>query len=621
MSKLATRNTLLKVATLAVAFAPLLLFLYLGLFTKLQHDDFGHLGMNIKFGPWGAMLWYCAKWSCEYTAHLFYGILAPFNYAAPSLILIIIAAVGLPGMAWLTLRLLRFHSRAKPPLATTTALAALLLVAAFHGFHSMQNLYWLAPTVEYHLPFLTLLLCIAILATVLERFPSDKVLPAGIATAVIVGFTTAGFGDMYMVFQTVVFASILACILIVRPNNRRRLWLAICAGLLLGSLASGVAQMTSPGASAHLMGKASLAAIARQVEPVRDLVPLIIRAIEDMLILAGHPPAFVSFILIFAAGMAAALTLNQPSPMNESKRARSISRWMPLSGLAIHLLLLPFLWAHNSDSIQVFGRFSWSFAIVIFINLGSIVAFAALLWQRVRFSQLLQHRNHSTLVCGAFLLGLGLLFALTQFRAVHWRATTFLFIAALSWIVLFTYSMHTIWPSAKAPNHFPIALLSMLVTALTYVALVAIPLWIQGDIDSRHFAPSSFLLVISGFLLGLSLGDSIKRAHLSTHFNVRWLRLYQIMSLILVFSVVATIIQAQLIRIPYQIEYARQLDASHQRILQMIENDDPLILETKFNFRGSTHVMDGSLLLSLRHRLMRWEEKQFYDLVFSPPNY
>lgn len=612
MPKLVDRKTLLKVAALAVAFAPLLLFLYLGLFSRMIYDDFGYQGTALKFGPWQSMLWWREQWTGEYSNILFNALLSPLGIAAPASILPMVAAIGLPGLAWLTFRLTTLLSFKRHLFVVSVALSALMLAATFNGFISIQNLYSLASVVEYTLPFPTLLLLIALVLVVSERFRGRLALPLCMLSAATIAFITAGFSEMYMVFQTVVSVFVLASLLLFGAGPRHRTYLALCGAGLLGSLASWPVQLSAPGFVFRMDNPIQF---LNPAPPVREILPLIARTLEEAIFYAGQPPAFAGFMLVFAAGMVAALTLGQPSPIDESRRAQTISRWVPSFGISVQLLLLPFLWTHTSDNIQVFGRFSWSFAVVIFINLGSIAAFAALLWRRVWISQMLRRRNSSMLICGAFLLVIGLLFVLTQVRSVHWRVETYLFVSAICWIIIFMRTTQIVWPSAKANRLLLLSVLSILFTTATFSAIIMVSLWGQGFIFVRTLAPVSYLLMISGLLCGLCVGVCIKRVALGTQSSGGWIKLYTILSLLVTVTIAAGIVLGQSQRIPYLDEGAKIWDANHQKILRMIENDDHLIYETEFDWRSQS-FMDASPQVVFRRGRLSWPQRLFYGLEY-----
>ena len=61
----------------------------------------------------------------------------------PSFFLLIIIAIGLPSLAWLTNRLLSFLGFMRHRYKVTVALAALMLAATFNGYFTTQSYLWL----------------------------------------------------------------------------------------------------------------------------------------------------------------------------------------------------------------------------------------------------------------------------------------------------------------------------------------------------------------------------------------------------------------------------------------------------------------------------------------------
>ena len=305
------RNDISALVALLLAFVPLLLFAYLGHFSRLVADDYGYLGKALESGIWEAMLFWREQWSGDYSNLVLYGILAKIGAIVPSYFLLVIIAVGLPGLAWLTNRVLTFLGFGRHRYKVAAAMAALTLAATFNGYFTTQTYLWFSATVENTLPAVSLVLGTALTAELADRLKNSLLLGISAIILVAFGFINAGFSEMFMVFQLIFLMLLVVCILVSTVGSQRRTYLVLASAGFLGSLASLPLQLSAPG----VIYRSSLPDnFGRLMLPIRDLPLLVSRTLEEALQRAGHQPAFAGFILVLAAGMLAALTLYKPVP-------------------------------------------------------------------------------------------------------------------------------------------------------------------------------------------------------------------------------------------------------------------------------------------------------------------
>lgn len=605
------RRRLSLLATLAFACAPLLMFLYMSQFSRMFHDDYAYLGKVQELGLWQSILWWRGQWTGEYSMLLFYGLLTPAGIHAPARILFIIVAIGLPAIAWTTSRLAWFLGGWRLPIAAAGGLSALMLAAAFNSFHSVQNLFSLSAAIEYSLGVPILLLCTALTMEFAGRHQRGTSLALVALLALAIAFLTAGFSEMFMVFQTVCFLFLLAGLLLFRRDQRPAVLL--CAAALLGSALSWIVQLTAPG---------NLYRIANPIEfmgsqpPDRSPLPLVVETLEVAVPRLGHPPAFAGFMLMLAAGLYTALKLRQPPAAPSARRPVLIPRWAPAFALCIQLLLLPLLWSHSSDSAQVFGRFSASFASVIFIHLASSMVLAALLMKRGWFCALLHRRNTALQICGIALFIICALFALTQLRSIHWKTELYLFLSALCWILLLLSPLGSAPGDSQAGKALLLALSGITGAGLSFAALTAVSLWASGFVYPRVYAPALYMLMFSGLLMGWALGICIRRVELQSESDSRWRRWYERASLLLALMLAAGITLGQAQRIPYLAEGAQNWDAIHQEILQLITTGDPAIDKVQYPYR-TQNFMDEWLYSPDHQVIIDWRMRLYYGLEYS----
>ena len=225
--------------------------------------------------------------------------------------------------------------------------------------------------------------------------------------------------------------------------------------------------------------------------------------------------------------------------------------------------------------MQVLGRFSLGFTVVIVLNLASVLVFALVLWRRDWLSVLINKRNGVMLYSASVFLAIGGLFALSQFRSIHYRAAAYLFFSALTWINLLSWQLIASVSEPKAKTTARLAVLSTSLAALTFAGLIAASLFGQGFIYERVFAPVNFLLMISSLFWGLTLGVLFRRAQLMTKVDGRWTRWHALLSLLVGVAIATGIVLGHARRLGDLAESARIWDEVHQEIIRLRDSGGP----------------------------------------------
>ena len=607
-----SRNDFSTIVVVLFAFVPLLLFAYLGQFSRLVADDYAYLGKALESGIWESMLFWREQWVGDYSGLLFMGVLAPIGAMVPSFFLLIIIAIGVPSLAWLTNRLLIFLGFMRHRYKVTVALAALTLAAIFNSFYTTQTYLWLIGSVRYTLPAVALILLFAIAVELADRLKSSLSVGISAIAVVTISFINAGFSEMFMVFQLIFWMLLVSYLFVFAVGSRRRSYLVLASAGLLGSLASLPVQLSAPG----VIYRSSLPDNFGQLMlPIRDLPLLVSRTLEETFQRVGHQPAFAGFMLVLAAGMLAALTLYKPVPAEAKPVTHSFAEKATALGFIVQLIFIPILWSHSSDNMQVLGRFSLGFAVVIVLNLASVLVFALVLWQRDWVSGVLNRRNGVMLYVSAVFLAIGGLFALSQFRSIHYRAATYLFFSALAWINLLSWQLIAVVGEPRAKTTARLAVLCTSLAALTFAGLIAASLFGQGFLYERVFAPVSFLLMISSLFWGLTLGVLLRRAQLMTKVDGRWTRWHTLLSLLVCIIVGTGIVLGQARRIGGLAESARIWDVNHREIVRLRDAGDPAVYTRQFTGRLSSEL--DLYPIAYRTRRLHWRQKMYYGLDYE----
>ena len=527
-----------------LAFVPLILFVYLGQFSRMMSDDYCTIAVGQELGAWEGMRYWFDNWAGSYANFFLKSAVAPLDVILPRVMPAVIVVLWLAGLYWLLAQVLAWLP-VDSPRRWAAAISALTIAAAINAFHSPQSFYWYAASTHYALPLAVLTLYAALALWTAQRAALSS---AALLVGGLLCFISAGAAEIFVAFQAVFLSCcLLMALLLVRPAQRLRYVLVFGAGWL-ATLISLIIQVNSPGVANRI------AVDAQNIgQPIREMTSLLAETANLTFQHIGHPPVFAAFALLMGIGLLAAPTKSQA----QSTAALPLPAWLGF-GLLVQLLFVPLLWAHTSDSPQLLGRFSLSYSVVICLNAAFILCFAALIWQRRRINAHLQRRAQRRLLfCLALLMMTLPLFALTQLRGIHYRAASYLFLSALTLLVIL---------GAHLPGgalHKRSGLLAYGIAAICTAAVIGTALFGRGFVTPRVLAPGAFLLVISGLVWGGCLGCQLKSGALPPA-GIRWL---ERAGCVLILTIGIGIVLGQARLIPDFYAYAVQWDARHQSII------------------------------------------------------
>ena len=142
---------LLKFAVVALSLAPLVLFAYLGQFSRFLSDDYMFTFIGNKLGPIGGMVYWYNSRTGSFTSDFFVSLMAPLNTVAPQVMPSLFLSVWLIGLVWLVQQGLTILQVSKYSTSISLGVSALLLTAIVNSFYSPQSLYWFNSSARYAL--------------------------------------------------------------------------------------------------------------------------------------------------------------------------------------------------------------------------------------------------------------------------------------------------------------------------------------------------------------------------------------------------------------------------------------------------------------------------------------
>lgn len=552
---------------LLVCLAPPLLFIYMGTFSRLITDDFCIVITALESDPWRNMLEHYKSWSGSYFSAFLKSVLAALDVSAPSITPALLILFWTAGLYLLAGRMLACFTNAKRYRVLSLAAAAGAVAAAVNAFFTPQSILWFSASLPYTLPLVMLTWYFALALWTVQHANGGALSIPLIAGGTVICFLSAGSAEMTAAFQSLFFTLLmLAILLFLRGLLRRRVaivigagWLATLLGLLIQAMSPGVAVRSA------VYGR-------RVVEPVRDLSTLVSRTAYHASRLLADSEALVGFMLLLALGILAAFALRPCFPRVDARRAMQLKRKPLFAGLAIQVICIPLLWQHSSDNPVFLGRFSLSFMTVVALNLVFLSVSLALIWQRRRVNDLLAgKRAASAFVIVVMILMALLLFSMTQFRSIHWRASVFLALNCHALLGILAWQLLPFLPARFTQRFAAVVVSAYTLTLITMTAIVLVGVSRLGAPVLRTVTFAAYFLTSLGAIWGTYFGLVLKSAAASHQISDRlltWLKSSAMATAILICAGM-TLGHARLL--PDLQVHADGWDARHQYILQQRE--------------------------------------------------
>ena len=604
------------VALALLAYCPLALFAYLGHFSRLTYDDYGYLAKPLESGTWEAMLFWREHWNSDYTNFFVYGLLAPLGERLPAVFPSVIIVVGLVGFTWFNTKLLTFLGVKRHLRLVAAALAALNLVAVIGGTFSLASFYWFTASVEYMLPVMILVVSLALGAKAVGWATTPRRRSTAAVAFAALAFLNAGFSEMYLVFQAVALALLGVCAYGIAGRSDRRLTIVLILAALMGTAVGAATHLSAAGIAYRL---ALTELWGRPIEPIRELPLLIVHTLETLPRYLTHQFAFSGFKMLAAAGLAVTLAFSRPARPAVGERWQPAARWPHLIGLLVQLGYLPFLWSHTSDLQQVLGRYSYSYCLVLALNLGLIVALLAMIVQPDRCNKYLNSPRGNLLYHSLALCIIGFLFALPEVRSIldeailYFLVTAYLLAGIYIWQLAFAFAEKVDRQTGRVGL---LSLSSAGITVALLASMVAVVSWVQGAIWEYSVAPVVAPLTLTGLLWGASVGVLIRRQLPAANGLRVWYMVAILASLLVAIANGWTLVSAQLQKADELAEHARIWDETHQEILTLLAEDRSAVSSREFLFR-SFHI-NRLYPLQYAPRQLHWHQKLFYGLDYEP---
>ncbi len=543
----------------ALALVPALTMAYLGQFSRMVYDDYCIVRTGRELGAWESTVLWFESWTPGFVGIYLQSALSFLDELLPAIWPALTIALCIASASWLVWQVLTIIGIRRHRAPLSLSVAGLAVAASVNAFPSGQSFYWHTANVRYFLPLAALTLTVA-LAIWTQRRSDRRLYSAGVLGVATVSFVGAGFSEIFLIFQLA--SSTLGVLAFPVLTRRQR---PIAASAWIGTCISLLIQLQSPGVLARLshdqwkFGTAALRPSMSALDRLDAAWNLLPDAMELTLRFAGTQEAFAGFALLTCLGLVIALSRLLPAsdvPASGEQERLSVPLWLLTLS---QILLLPILWNHTSDIPVVFGRFSFAYTVVVILNI--VLLFGSILGYGWLLARCFPRHQGLSIVIGVLTGVSSLLFVLAQLRRIHYTAASFLFISTVVTLGIIS------WTLAAGKATRKIALLGPIAYGLSLTAIfltICTALLSRGVVTPRILTVGTTLLVLSGLVWGMALGDILRR---SSSTKPILLRRFQQGGLIIVLLIATSIAHGKASHVSAYARFAGEWDTRHKKII------------------------------------------------------
>ena len=184
----------------SLALVPLILFAYLGQFSRILSDDDCTITLSRERGAWDLLLYLYDTEGGRYADFFLWGTVAPLNTLLPRIASAVIVVLWLIGWYWLAAQGLAFLKIGGSRRALALAISALTVAAAINGFYTFESFYWYGAVSSHTLPIVLFTVYMALTVWMARRLRKNIRSLLGIIAGAVICFLVAGFSESHVVF-------------------------------------------------------------------------------------------------------------------------------------------------------------------------------------------------------------------------------------------------------------------------------------------------------------------------------------------------------------------------------------------------------------------------------------
>ena len=536
---------------LIAALALPILYAYMGQFSRLITDDYCEIARAREMGAWDFMIYMWNTWTGGYSYAFFVGMIEPLGVRSAGILPTVMIGLWLVGLSWLVLQCLAYLKIDRWRWTLSVTIAALTVAAAINAFYSPQSFYWETGIIRYTLPLTLLAVYMALAFWTARRPGRDTLALFGIIAGGLLCFISAGFSEMYVVFQATFLTLCLLMAAAMAQESMRRSYALVFGVGWLATLCSLGIQLIAPGVAVRMDGS--------EYNAIRSISGLAAGTWHQAVDYMNRPPVVLGFVMLMAVGLLVMLIHGKPPSAAKTAKPTKLALPPLWLGLIFQLLYIPLLWGREGGG---------SMAVVL--NAAFILGFLLLLWQRNRVNaRLRQYDRGRLMVYGAMALMFVIVcsFVISGQSLLHRATSNYLYMSLLVlggiMIGQLSYLLSTPWVRRLGL----LAIFSYALAAACAAAMFAASLYGIGFMRDRVLSPVAFMLALSGLLWGAYIGCALIHCRDSSRLGGAWIRFLKSASAVIAVTIGISIALGQAALIPDFQLYAREWDARHQHII------------------------------------------------------
>lgn len=320
------------IVMIAVFLIPLVLYGYIGIFTRYVADDYETAGALARSGFWGAQKYWYTTWSGRVSYFALVTLVEMIGIRAIPFLTAVCLLLWLAGLYWVFRQLLGLATIRHPALTAILA-ASLILFVTLRSLNQIhQILFWQTGLLTYVAYLICFTFGIGLLIRQVRRYGSKPASPIEWLVGFTLAFVIGGLSEISIAFQITAVACGLGLLLLYPQAPFRKKGIGLLIAALVGSILSLLVMALAPGNLVRTTFFAERPGFGS----------LIFNSLKYMFVFLGNwidkQPILAALIILVPLITALFTTRPDPRPPAAPDQDRRLATGLLLSGLAIFLL-------------------------------------------------------------------------------------------------------------------------------------------------------------------------------------------------------------------------------------------------------------------------------------------
>jgi hypothetical protein len=230
----------------------LILYAYLGTFSRYYADDFCLTGSFLTSGFWVSQVSLYINWSPRFFSTFLINLSELFGRGSIRIWSALLIVLWVAALTWTILQAARVTRLRVPPILGLLLAEALVFFSILEAPQQYQAIYWRIGLVTYTLPLVFLAFLVGLIFNRLRKADAIRLSWGGPVACVVLAFVAGGFSETYVTLQTGLLTLVMIAVWLVVRTPSRRNSLVLVGAALVGSLIALLAVALAPGNAVRL---------------------------------------------------------------------------------------------------------------------------------------------------------------------------------------------------------------------------------------------------------------------------------------------------------------------------------------------------------------------------------